>query len=171
MRGTPAAYLAAATRDGSGRAATFAIALPDLFRSSTAGYAHSVAIARAEGVTAGEPAPLADFAQDSDDGTYSGAVNPLASAASTMAHAVAVFEAHGIDAGVLRAVAGMARRTIGPGHGTDGFIRVAGALGRHRQGPVRSRTVSRARRTCDLCRTRHSATLRSAGRDHGRRRL
>ncbi|MFI9250878.1 NAD(P)-dependent oxidoreductase [Streptomyces sp. NPDC053069] len=126
-----------------GRAATFDIALLDLFWTAMAGYAHAVAIARAEGVTAGELAPFAqgigailpplfaEFAQDADDGTYSGAVNPLTSAASTMAHVVAVSEDHGIDAGVMRAVEGMARRTIGLGHGADGFIRVAEVLGRH----------------------------------------
>lgn len=126
-----------------GRAATFDIALLDLFWTAMAGYAHAVALARAEGVTAGELAPFAqgigailpplfaEFARDADDGTYSGAINPLTSAASTMAHVVAVSEAHGIDAGVMRAVEDMARRTIGLGHGTDGFIRVAEVLGRH----------------------------------------
>ncbi|MGJ5749233.1 3-hydroxyisobutyrate dehydrogenase-like beta-hydroxyacid dehydrogenase [Streptomyces puniciscabiei] len=126
-----------------GRAATFDIALLDLFWTAMAGYAHAVAIARAEGVTAGELAPFAqgigavlpplfaEFAQDADEGSYSGAINPLTSAASTMAHVVAVSDAHGIDASVMRAVEGLARRTIGLGHGTDGFIRVAEVLGRH----------------------------------------
>ncbi|MER5544163.1 NAD(P)-dependent oxidoreductase [Streptomyces sp. NPDC001118] len=126
-----------------GRAATFDIALLDLFWTAMAGYAHAVAIARAEGVTAGELAPFAqgigailpplfaEFAQDADDGTYSGEINPLTSAASTMAHVIDVSEAHGIDAGVMRAVEGLARRTIGLGHGRDGFIRVAEVLGRH----------------------------------------
>lgn len=108
-----------------------------------AGYAHAVAIARAEGVTARElalfaqgigairPPLFAEFAPDVDDGSYSGAVNPLTSAASTMAHVVDVSEAHGIDAGVMCAVEGMARPTIGLGHGADGFIRVAEVLGRN----------------------------------------
>ncbi|MFE8947152.1 NAD(P)-dependent oxidoreductase [Streptomyces sp. NPDC007856] len=125
-----------------GRAATFDIALLDLFWTAMAGFAHAVAIARAEGVTAGELVPFAqgigailpplfaEFARDADDGSYSGAINPLTSAASTMAHVVAVSETHGIDAGVMRAVEGMTRRTIGLGHGTDGFIRVAEVLGR-----------------------------------------
>ncbi|GHJ33670.1 hypothetical protein TPA0910_81030 [Streptomyces hygroscopicus subsp. sporocinereus] len=39
-------------------------------------------------------------------------------------------EAHDIDAGVMRAAVAMARRAIGLGHGTDGFIRVAEVLGR-----------------------------------------
>jgi hypothetical protein len=48
-----------------------------------------------------------------------------------MAHVVDVSEAHGIDAGVMCAVEGMARPTIGLGHGADGFIRVAEVLGRN----------------------------------------
>lgn len=126
-----------------GRAATFDIALLDIFWTAMAGYAHAVAIARAEGVTARELAPFAqgigailpplfaEFAEDADSGSYSGAINPITSAVSTMTHVVAVSEAHGIDAGVMRAAEGMARRVIGLGHGTDGFIRVAEVLGRH----------------------------------------
>ncbi|MFF8431476.1 NAD(P)-dependent oxidoreductase [Streptomyces sp. NPDC016566] len=125
-----------------GRAATFDIALLDIFWTAMAGYAHAVAIARAEGVTARELAPFAqgigailpplfaEFAEDADSGTYSGAINPITSAVSTMAHVVALSEAHGIDAGVMRAAEGMARRVIGLGHGTDGFIRVADVLQR-----------------------------------------
>ncbi|MET7430743.1 MULTISPECIES: NAD(P)-dependent oxidoreductase [Streptomyces] len=126
-----------------GRAATYDIALLDIFWTAMAGYAHAVAIARAEGVTARELAPFAQgigailpplferFAQDADSGTYSGEINPVTSAASTMAHIVDVSESHGIDAGVMRAVEGLARRVIGLGHGTDGFMRVAEVLGRH----------------------------------------
>ncbi|MEV6808727.1 NAD(P)-binding domain-containing protein [Streptomyces sp. NPDC051129] len=125
-----------------GRAATFDIALLDLFWTAMAGYAHAVAIARAEGVTAGELAPFAQgiaailpplfekFARDTDSGTYSGEINPITSAASTMAHVVDVSESHGIDAGVMRSVEGLARRVIGLGHGTDGFMRVVEILGR-----------------------------------------
>ncbi|MFH9400985.1 NAD(P)-dependent oxidoreductase [Streptomyces sp. NPDC017638] len=127
----------------TGRAATFDIALLDIFWTAMAGYAHAVAIARAEGVTAGELAPFAqgiaailpplfeEFARDADDGTYSGEINPITSAASTMSHVVAVSESHGIDAGVMRSVEGLARRVIGLGHGGDGFMRVAEMLGRH----------------------------------------
>ncbi|WP_318205251.1 NAD(P)-dependent oxidoreductase [Streptomyces sp. SCL15-4] len=127
----------------TGRAATFDIALLDIFWTAMAGYAHAVAIARAEGVTAGELAPFAqgiaailpplfeEFARNADDGTYSGEINPITSAASTMSHVVAVSESHGIDAGVMRSVEGLARRVIGLGHGGDGFIRVAEMLGRH----------------------------------------
>ncbi|MFE2272735.1 NAD(P)-dependent oxidoreductase [Streptomyces lavendulae] len=127
-----------------GRAAAYDIALLDVFWTAMAGYAHAVALARAEGVTARELAPFAQgigailpplFAQtaaDFDDGGFSGEGNPLTSGASSMAHIVHASEAHGIDAGVMRAAEGMARRAIGLGHGTDGFIRVAEVLGRHR---------------------------------------
>jgi 3-hydroxyisobutyrate dehydrogenase-like beta-hydroxyacid dehydrogenase len=127
----------------TGRAATFDIALLDIFWTAMAGYAHAVAIARAEGVTAGELAPFAqgiaailpplfeEFARDADDGTYSGEINPITSAVSTMSHVIHVSESHGIDAGVMRSVEGLARRVIGLGHGGDGFIRVAEMLGRH----------------------------------------
>ncbi|MEU3528193.1 NAD(P)-binding domain-containing protein [Streptomyces sp. NPDC038707] len=125
-----------------GRAATFDIALLDIFWTAMAGYAHAVALARAEGVSAGELAPFAqgigailpplfeEFARDADEGTYSGEINPITSAVSTMSHVVAVSESHGIDAGVMRSVEGLARRVIGLGHGGDGFIRVAEMLGR-----------------------------------------
>ncbi|OKI89174.1 dehydrogenase [Micromonospora sp. CB01531] len=125
-----------------GRAAAYDIALLDIFWTAMAGYAHALAVARAEGVTARELVPFAkgigaiipplfeQFAEDLEHGTYSGEINPVTSAASSMAHIVHASEAHGIDAGVMRAAEGLARRTIGLGHGTDGFIRIAEVLGR-----------------------------------------
>ncbi|MEW1653693.1 NAD(P)-binding domain-containing protein [Streptomyces sp. NPDC093707] len=125
-----------------GRAAAHDIALLDVFWTAMAGYAHAVALARAEGITARELAPFAQgigailppiFAQtaeEADRGTYSGEGNPLTSAASAMAHIVRASEAHGIDTGVLRAAEGLAHRAIGRGHGADGFIRIAELLGR-----------------------------------------
>ncbi|WP_328439961.1 NAD(P)-binding domain-containing protein [Streptomyces sp. NBC_00444] len=124
------------------RAAAYDIALLDIFWTAMAGYAHALAVARAEGVTARELAPFAqgiaailpplfeEFAGDADDGTYSGELNPITSAVSSMAHIVNASEAHGIEASVMRAVEGQARRAIGLGHGTDGFIRVTELLGR-----------------------------------------
>lgn len=125
-----------------GRAAAYDVALLDVFWTAMAGYVHALAIARAEGITARELAPFVkgigeilppifeESAAEVDDGSFSGADNPITSAASTMAHVVHVSEAHGIDAGVMRAVEGLARRVIGLGHGTDGFIRVVDVLGR-----------------------------------------
>ncbi|MEU0727614.1 NAD(P)-binding domain-containing protein [Streptomyces sp. NPDC006140] len=125
-----------------GRAAAYDIALLDIFWTAMAGYAHALAVARAEGVSATELAPFAqgigailppafaETAADADAGTYTGEGNPLTSAVSSMAHIVHVSEEHGIDAGVMRAAEGMARRTIGLGHGEDGFIRIAEVIAR-----------------------------------------
>ncbi|MFI0470959.1 NAD(P)-dependent oxidoreductase [Saccharopolyspora sp. 5N102] len=125
-----------------GRAAAYDIALLDIFWTAMAGYAHALAVAKAEGVTAQELAPLAkgigsmmptlfeQLAEGVDGGTYFGEANPMTSTASTMTHIVHTSEAHGIDASVMRAAEGWARRAIGRGHGADGFIRVAEFLGR-----------------------------------------
>ncbi|GAB2582176.1 NAD(P)-binding domain-containing protein [Streptomyces capparidis] len=125
-----------------GRAAAYDIALLDIFWTAMAGYAHALAVAKAEGVTARELAPFAQgigailppifegLAEAVDGGDFSGEDNPITSAASSMAHIVHASEAHGIDAGVMRAAEGWARRVIGQGHGTDGFIRVTELLGR-----------------------------------------
>ncbi|MGK5532029.1 NAD(P)-dependent oxidoreductase [Streptomyces sp. URMC 129] len=125
-----------------GRAAAYDIALLDIFWTAMAGYAHALAVAKAEGVTAQELAPFAkgigaiipplfeQAAEGVDSGDFSGEGNPITSAASSMAHIVQTSEGHGIDAGVMRAAEGMARRVIGLGHGTDGFIRIAEVLGR-----------------------------------------
>ncbi|MFF0150179.1 NAD(P)-dependent oxidoreductase [Micromonospora sp. NPDC005203] len=125
-----------------GRAAAYDIALLDIFWTAMAGYAHALAVARAEGVSARELAPFAkgigailppifeQTAAEVDSGSFSGEDNPITSAASSMAHIVHTSETHGIDAGVMRAAEGMVRRVIGLGHGTDGFIRVAEMLGR-----------------------------------------
>ncbi|MER5621948.1 NAD(P)-binding domain-containing protein [Streptosporangium sp. NPDC002544] len=123
-----------------GRAAAYDIALLDIFWTAMAGYAHALAVARAEGVTARELAPFAkgigailppifeEAAEEVDSGRFSGEDNPITSAVSSMAHIVHTSEAHGIDAGVMRAAEGMARRAIGRGHGTDGFIRITEIL-------------------------------------------
>lgn len=125
-----------------GRAAAYDIALLDIFWTAMAGYAHALAVARAEGITARELAPFAkgigdilppifeEAAEEADSGSYSGEGNPITSAVSSMAHIVHTSEAHGIDAGVMRAAEGMARRAVGRGHGADGFIRIAELLGR-----------------------------------------
>ncbi|MFE6624199.1 NAD(P)-dependent oxidoreductase [Streptomyces sp. NPDC057740] len=126
-----------------GRAAAYDVALLDIFWTSMAGFAHALAVARAEGVTARELTPFAqgiatilpplfeEFAGDVDDATYSGELNPITSGVSSMSHIVHASEAHGIDASVMRAIEGQARRVIALGHGTDGYLRVSELLGRH----------------------------------------
>ncbi|MGW0191998.1 NAD(P)-dependent oxidoreductase [Nonomuraea sp. NPDC003201] len=119
-----------------GRAAAYDIALLDIFWTAMTGYAHAVAVARAEGITAQELAPFAggiatilpplfeQSAADVDKGNYVDDINPITSAASSMTHIVHLSEAHGIDASVMRAAEGLARRVIGLGHGTDGLFRI-----------------------------------------------
>lgn len=123
-----------------GRAAAYDLALLDIFWTTMAGYAHALAVARAEGIGARELAPFAAgisaflpsiferFAQDVDDKTFSGEINPITSAASSIAHIVYASEAHGIDAGVMRVVQDLARRVIDQGHGADGFMRITELL-------------------------------------------
>ncbi|MFI6292269.1 NAD(P)-dependent oxidoreductase [Nonomuraea sp. NPDC050790] len=123
-----------------GRAAAYDIALLDIFWTAMTGYAHALAVARAEGVSARELAPFAkgigslfppffeQSAADVDSGAFSGEGNPITSAVSSMAHIVHASESHGIDAGVMRAAEGLARRAIGRGHGTDGFLRITDIL-------------------------------------------
>ncbi|MFE2043659.1 NAD(P)-dependent oxidoreductase [Streptomyces sp. NPDC059477] len=125
-----------------GRASAYDIALLDIFWTAMSGYAHALAVARAEGITARELAPFAQgigailpplfdrMATDVDDGSYSGETNPITSAVSSLAHIIHTSESHGIDASVLRATEGLARRVIALGHGEDGFLRVTDLLSR-----------------------------------------
>ncbi|MFJ6195085.1 NAD(P)-dependent oxidoreductase [Micromonospora sp. NPDC092111] len=124
-----------------GRAAAYDIALLDIFWTAMAGYAHALAVAKAEGITARELAPFAkgigailpplfeQAAEEVDSGRFSGEDNPITSAASSMAHIVHTSEAHGIDASLMRAAEGLARRAIGRGHGIDGFLRITEIMG------------------------------------------
>jgi 3-hydroxyisobutyrate dehydrogenase-like beta-hydroxyacid dehydrogenase len=123
-----------------GRASAYDIALLDIFWTAMAGYAHALAIARAEGITARELAPFAEgigailppifeeSAEEVDSGRFPGEGNPITSSASSMAHIVHTSEDHGIDAGVMRAAEELARRVIGGGHGSDGFMRITELL-------------------------------------------
>ncbi|MER6398390.1 NAD(P)-binding domain-containing protein [Kitasatospora sp. NPDC001603] len=125
-----------------GRAAGFDIALLDIFWTAMAGFVHALALAKAEGIAGRDLAPFAqgigailpplfaEFAEDFDSGSYSGAINPLTSAVSTMAHVVHTAESHGIESGLMRAAEGLVRRTIALGHGTDGVSRLAEILTR-----------------------------------------
>ncbi|MBB5934969.1 NAD(P)-dependent oxidoreductase [Streptomyces zagrosensis] len=126
-----------------GRAAAYDMALLDIFWTATSGYAHAMALAKAEGITARELAPFArgigailpdhfaELADDFDDGTHSGTINPITSAVSSMAHIVHAAESHGIDSSVLRTAEGQVRRAIALGHGEDGPSRIAELIGRH----------------------------------------
>ncbi|MEU3597332.1 NAD(P)-binding domain-containing protein [Streptomyces sp. NPDC006798] len=127
-----------------GRAAAFDIALLDIWWTSVTGYMHALAIARAEGISGRELEPFAqgigkilppaftEGAAAFDDGEHVATINPMTSAASTMAHIIHASEAHGIDASLMRAAEGMTRRAIGLGYGGDDPSRLAELLGRGR---------------------------------------
>jgi 3-hydroxyisobutyrate dehydrogenase-like beta-hydroxyacid dehydrogenase len=118
-----------------GRAAAHDIALLDIFWTAMAGYAHALAVARAEGVGTILPPLFQQLAEQVDTGGFSGEASSISSAAASMAHIVHTSGAHGIEAGVIRAAEGLARRVVGLGHGTDGFIRITEVLGRRRATP------------------------------------
>jgi hypothetical protein len=118
------------------------VALLDIFWTAMSGYAHALALAKAEGIAAQELLPYArgisdllpdimgEFARNADKGHYPGEQSTTVSAAAGMAHIIDAARARGIDASVLSAARAVAQRAIDAGHGTDGFARLADVLGR-----------------------------------------
>ncbi|KPV59099.1 dehydrogenase [Paenibacillus sp. A3] len=125
-----------------GRAAAYDVALLDIFWTSMSGYIHALALARAENIAAKDlaayaqgivsimPDIMAEFAQQVDDGHYSGDKSNIQSAAASMEHIIHAAQARGIDASVLSAAHAVARRAIGTGQGTDGFSLLAELFGK-----------------------------------------
>lgn len=120
-----------------GRAAAFDVALLDVFWTSMSGYVHALALANAEGISAGELLPhaqgviglltdiMAEFAEHVDGGRYPGEDSNLTSAAAGMQHIIHSAQDRGIDIGVLSAAHAIAQRAIAAGHGDDGFSRLS----------------------------------------------
>ncbi|TDC86031.1 NAD(P)-binding domain-containing protein [Actinomadura sp. 7K507] len=125
-----------------GRAAAYDVALLDIYWTSMSGYAHALAVAKAEGITARELLPFAQgiaailppsfeaTADEVDQDDITGEGSPIGSTAATMAHIVHTSEGHGIDATLMRAAEGLVRRTIATTDENDGFMRVTELLGR-----------------------------------------
>ncbi|MBV2362239.1 NAD(P)-dependent oxidoreductase [Streptomonospora nanhaiensis] len=123
-----------------GRAASFDVALLDAFWTAMSGFAHAFALARAEGVAAGELAPFAagisellgssitEIAAHLDAGTSSGAEAAIVSAAAGMEHVVEASEARGLDSGIMRAALAAARRVVDSGRGDAGFETMVDAM-------------------------------------------
>lgn len=136
----------AATHLGTdpGRAAAHEVALLDLFWTSMSGLVHAFALARAEGILAGDLAPYAGgigrllpdiatgMAAELDAGVHPGADSNITSAAAGMDHIIHTTEQHGIDAAVLRAVRALAQRAIDAGRGDEGFGLLADVLASRR---------------------------------------
>jgi 3-hydroxyisobutyrate dehydrogenase-like beta-hydroxyacid dehydrogenase len=129
--------------DDPGRAATYDVALLDLFWTTMSGYVHALALARTQGIAARDLAGYATgviglmddivpaFAEDLDTARFDGDTSALVSARSALEHIALASEEAGVDSGVLRAAAAVAGRAIDDGHGDDGFARLAETLSRH----------------------------------------
>ncbi|WP_370616748.1 NAD(P)-dependent oxidoreductase [Mumia sp. Pv 4-285] len=123
-----------------GRASAYDLALLDLFWTTVSGYAHALALARAEGVAPSDLAPYAsgivaimdavvpEMAAELEAGSYPGDEASVASAAATMAHVVEVSREHRIDGSVIEAAATLAAKVVADGHGDEGIARLAVAL-------------------------------------------
>ena len=119
-----------------GRAAGYDVALLDLFWTSVAGVVHAFAMARAEGITPAELAPLAkgigtlipwvvdEIGVRVEADRHENGTSNIASSAAGMAHILETADAHGIDASVLRAAHTLATRAIEAGHGADDLSRL-----------------------------------------------
>ncbi|MEE1939706.1 NAD(P)-binding domain-containing protein [Streptomyces sp. TRM 70361] len=124
-----------------GRAASYDIALLDVFWTAMSGVVHAFALARAEGIAAADLAPYAkgisgllpdiidEFARQTDARDYPDIDSNLRSAAAGMAHIVETAEARGLDASVLGAAHDLARRGVDAGHGDDSFARLTETIG------------------------------------------
>lgn len=134
--------------DDPGRAAAHEVALLDLWWTSVSGLVHSFALARSQGVAAGDLAPLArgiasllgevvdEFAEQADAGEYPGDDSNLVSAATALRHIIHASEEKGLDTGVLRAAVAVADRAIADGHGADSTLRMMETVsGRRQQRP------------------------------------
>ncbi|MDT0442585.1 NAD(P)-dependent oxidoreductase [Streptomyces johnsoniae] len=123
--------------DDPGRAASYDVALLDMFWTAMSGAMHGLALARAEHISATDLAPFArgvlgllpdiieEFAGRVDAGRHPAEDSDITSAAAGMAHVRHVTEARGLDVGLIAAAEAMARRAIDAGHGGDGFSRLA----------------------------------------------
>ena len=125
-----------------GRSAAFEVALLDLFWTAMSGFAHAVALARAEGITAAELAPHAagiagilppifdELAERIDADHHAGDSSSVLSASVGMAHIIHAAEARGLETSVLTAARALVERVVTEGNGDDGFSRVAELLAR-----------------------------------------
>ena len=104
------------------------------------GIVHAFALARAEGISAGELLPYAtgigdllapiitEFAERADTNSHAGDNSTIASAAAGMEHIISTGQTHGLEVSVLGAAHAIARRAIEFGHGSDGFSRLVDVI-------------------------------------------
>jgi 3-hydroxyisobutyrate dehydrogenase-like beta-hydroxyacid dehydrogenase len=131
--GGTARYVGAAP----GRAGAYEMALLDLFATAVHGVVHGFALAAAEGIPAGELAPLAAgigsllpemitrFARQIDVGRHPGDPSTIGSARAGIRHVLGSAAAHGLDVGALGAARDLLERSIRAGHADQGLSRLA----------------------------------------------
>jgi 3-hydroxyisobutyrate dehydrogenase-like beta-hydroxyacid dehydrogenase len=139
LRGTLGALGGTARHVGAqpGRASAYEMALLDLFATAVHGVVHGFALAAAEGIPAGELAPLAAgigsllpemitrFARQIDAGRHPGEPSTIGSARAGIGHVLGSAAAHGLDVGALSAARDLVERSIRAGHGDQGLSRLA----------------------------------------------
>jgi 3-hydroxyisobutyrate dehydrogenase-like beta-hydroxyacid dehydrogenase len=139
LRGALAALGGTARHVGAqpGRAGAYEMALLDVFATAVHGVVHGFALAAAEGIPAGELAPLAAgigsllpemitrFARQIDAGRHPGEPSTIGSARAGIGHVLGAAAAHGLDVGALSAARDLVERSIRAGHGDQGLSRLA----------------------------------------------
>ncbi|WP_333486758.1 NAD(P)-dependent oxidoreductase [Nonomuraea corallina] len=129
--------------DDPGRAASFDVALLNLFWTSITGLMHSFALAARQDVPASALAPhaqqmaglvadlLPGLAAEIDAGRFSGAESAsLTSVAASLDHIVHTLEESGVSPAVTRAAKNAVDAAVSAGHGGDSAARLAEFLGR-----------------------------------------
>lgn len=136
--GGSASYLG----EDHGRAAAFDVSLLDLFWTTMSGYAHALALARAENISPKEfaryaqgivailPAIMDYMAEHVEEASYPGDKSNITSAAAGMDHIIHAAKSNGIDASVLSAARAIAQQAIDAGYGNDDFSRLTELLQR-----------------------------------------
>lgn len=114
---------------GYERAATFDMALLDLFWTSVSGFLHAIGIARAHGIGAAELLPHAigivgilgpiftEIADRVDTDHHDDAGAPVSSVAASLRHLIATAREAGMDAGALQALQRHVDTAVADGHG------------------------------------------------------
>ncbi|WP_454199270.1 NAD(P)-dependent oxidoreductase [Nocardia sp. Marseille-Q1738] len=120
----------------AGRAAGYDAAMLSLFWLSVLGVVHSLALARAEGISGADLAPYAAditgllpemlerFAHQVEADHYPGALSTIASAAAGLTHLSDNARALGFDSTVLQASLDIVQRAVDAGYGADGLARL-----------------------------------------------
>lgn len=119
-----------------GRAASFDMALLDLFWTSVSGYLHAVTVGGANGITPKELLPQAlgiveilppifeELAERIEADRHDDSSAPVSSAAASVRHLIATSRSAGVDAGALEAFQRYVDAAVADGYGDDEISRV-----------------------------------------------